>query len=1033
MKNFMNKLLACVFFSLIAFSAFSQKGSVIGTILDERNDPMIGANIILENTKMGAVTDINGKFIIQNVDPGNYTVIISSIGYKKQKQAVTVTGGKATPINMSLKEDVLQLEQVVVVGYGTKQKRDVTGSIETLKPKDFQDRTIDIEQSMQGRAAGVQITSMNGIAGSPSKVNIRGISSISAGTEPLYVIDNIPMTNGDFGSSGLGSGSSSLSDINPSDIESIEILKDASSAAIYGSRGANGVIIITTKKGKAGKTKFNASYSTGVVQETNRLKLISAKEQLSLRDQYYSELYNKDTVESPTSIVWGNITRHSADSLAELGGTDWIDKILRLGNYNDFNLSATGGNEKTVFFIGGTYHKENGFIKGNSFDRISGRINIENKATERLNLGGNIGLSFSDNQRVPTGDAGGLGDAQKLMPMIPIYNPDGSYFFNSGNPLWQIDNMKYTTKSFRTISNIFGDYEIYKDLKFRSEFGLDYLNLNENEFDFRDVYNSTSTSSAWNRRTSVMNWTTNNFLSYSKIFDSIHDVQITLGNSLQHSATSGVGLNGWDFPNDFFTTPNASSAANKAGYYYETGYGFVSNFLRTNYKLKNKYLASFSIRNDGSSRFGKDNRYGWFPAASAGWIISDEPFLKENPYLSFLKFRTSYGLTGNAEIGDFAYMGYYAPTGGYNGSVGIQPVTLENPKLKWEKSQSLDLTLDYGFLNNRLSGTICYYYKKTTDMLLNVSLPTSSGYSSFWKNSGKMQNSGFEFSILSRNINGKNFKWTTDFNIAFNKNEILDVQGLPPDAFESGQPGEGRVLEGYPIGQSYVVQYAGVSQSDQIISEHDVNGNITGTTQVHAGQPLYYDKFGNLMTSKNPNFYDHRVPRGNPFPKFSGGITNTFSYKNFEFSFLFSFSYGNTLYDDPAKSQIGDFRHIAQRPEILDAWTPTNTNTDVPMLLYSETSVNSDRFLFDASYIRLRSITFGYKLPTEICKKLKLESLKVFISGTNLLTFTKYPGWDPEVMRNVDPNSQQGNISFAGPSLQTPQAKTIGGGIQIEF
>ncbi|MBI5219215.1 MAG: TonB-dependent receptor [Bacteroidia bacterium] len=1030
---------AVLFFTGLSIS-FAQKGSISGTILDEKSEPMIGANVIIENTKVGAVTDINGKYTISNIETGKYTLVFSSIGYKKQKQQVDVTAGKTITTDMILKEDILQLDQVVVVGYGTKQKRDITGSIESIKAKEIAERsTGSFEQSMQGRAAGVQITSMNGIAGSPVKVKIRGVSSISAGGEPLYVIDGIPMTNGDFSSGGLGSGTSALSDINPSDIESIDILKDASSAAIYGSRGSNGVVIITTKKGKSGKTKFSASYTTGFVKEANRLKLLSASEQLGLNDQYYREYYsNNDSVESPLAPVFDNFTRAQADSFAALGGTDWIDQVLRLGNFNDFNISASGGNDKTTFYVGGTYHTENGFIKGNSFDRIAGRINVENKATEHLSLGGNIGLTYSTNKRIPTGDAGGLGNAQQCLPYLPVYNPAGQYFFTTvsgypSNPLWELETRKYTTQSFRSVSNIWGEYQVVKDLKFRSEFGVDFLYMNEDEFNFRNILDANSYSSAWNRRTNVMNWTTNNFFTYSKVLDSIHDFQITVGSSLQSSSTDGAGINGWDFPNDFFTTPNAASATNKTGYYYETGYGFVSNFLRANYKYNERYITSFSIRNDGSSRFGEKHRYGWFPAFSAGWIISDEPFLKDNKYVSHLKFRASYGFTGNANIGDFAYLGVYYPSNGYNGTAAILPGRLDNPNLGWEKSQQLDLTMDYGFLNNRISGAVSYYYKKTTDMLLNISIPSSSGFTSVLKNVGKMQNTGIEISILTRNIVTKNFKWQTDFNIAFNNNKVLDVQGLPPDAFESGQPGEGRVISGYPVGQAYVVQYAGVSQTSQTITEYDGNGNAIGTSNVKPGQALYYDKFGNLMTSSNPYFYDHRIPRGNPNPKFCGGFTNTFTYKNFDFSFLFSYVYGNTLYDDPAKRQMGDWKHIAQRPEMLDAWTPSNTDTDIPAISLSEPSVNSDRFLYDASFLRLRNITLGYKLPAEISRRFKIESMRIFITGTNLWTLTKYPGWDPEVIRNVDPNTQQGNISFAGPSLQTPQARTFGGGIQIEF
>ncbi|NTW33051.1 MAG: SusC/RagA family TonB-linked outer membrane protein [Bacteroidetes bacterium] len=1019
-----------------SFSVSAQKATLSGTIFDEKNQQMIGVSVSLKGTTTGSISDINGKYTIANLDAGKYTIVAYMIGYTKIEKEIELTAGQKKEQDFTFKEDVLQLNQVVVVGYGVREKRDITGSIETIKAKELVQNSgsSSVEQVMQGRASGVQVTSANGVAGAAVKINIRGTSSISAGSEPLYVIDGIPISSGDFSSGALGAKTNALSDLNPNDIESLEILKDASSAAIYGSRGANGVVIITTKKGKEGKTKFEASISSGIVKETNRLKLISATEQLELRDNARAELGL--TPESKATKIYGNWTRGQADSLAALGGTDWIDQVLQPGNQKQASISASGGNEKTIFYIGGTYLKEKGFLVGNNYEKVSGRVNIENKATEKLKLGANIGISFTNNQRVPIGDAGGLGDAQRMFPYIPVYNSDGTFFYPTkqgypSNPVWELNTKTYTVKTFRTISNIFADYTISKNLKYRSEFGLDVMNQNEDQFEFRNVQDPTSNSSAWNRKVNSVGWTTNNFFSYEKTINKIHEFVATLGNSIEKSSTNGVGLNGWNFPSDFFTTPNAADASNKTGYYYETGYAFVSNFFRLNYKLKNKYIIAFSIRDDGSSRFGKDNRYGWFPAASAGWIASDEKFLSDSKWLSYLKLRASYGYTGNANIGDFAYLGVYYPGTGYAGSTGIAPGTLPNPDLSWEKSQQLDLTMDWGVLKNKISGTLTYYFKRTSDMLLNVSIPTSSGFSSILKNVGKMNNHGYEFTITTKNLSGK-LKWTTDFNIAFNRNKVIDIAGLPADAFESGEPGEGRVLIDYPVGQAYVVKYAGVQQNDGAINLYDLQGNVTGTKVVKAGQDLYYDKFGNLMTSDNANFYENRVPCGSPIPKFLGGITNTFTFKNFEFNFLFCFVYGNTIYDDPAKQQIGAWDKIAQRPEILNSWTTENTNTDIPALnLYKPT--NSDRFLYDASYIRLRSVSLSYKFSEKVCKKLNLTTFKIFVSGTNLLTFTKYPGWDPEVLRNVDPNSQQGNISFAGPSLQTPQAKTVTGGISFTF
>lgn len=1026
MKSLKFLLISCIL--IISVNTFAQKGKIIGKIIDNKNEPLFMVSIIIEGSGTGTASDFDGNYSF-DVEPGNYTLVFSFIGYSAQKQKVEVLAGKTSTINVTLKEDVLLLDEAVVVGYGRRQKRDVTGSIATIKPKDIGDGAVTtVEQTMQGRASGVQITAANGIAGSPMKVNIRGNSSISAGSEPLYVIDGIPVTTGDLSPGSLGSKTSALADLNPSDIESIEILKDAASAAIYGSRGSNGVVLISTKKGKEGKTKFSIGYYSGIIKETNRLEFLDAKEHLALRDSVL--VWQGLEPESKESKIYNDWTRAQADSLAELGGTDWIDKFLRTGMVQDANISATGGNDKTIFYIGGTYHKEKGFLVGNDYERINGRINLENKATDYLKIGTNIGLSYSNNDRVPTGDDGGLGWAQQMLPYIPIYNADGTYFLPD-NPVWQLENCHFRASVFRTVSNIFADLKLYKDLSFRSEYGIDALNQIETEYNFRNVQKENSTSDAWDRRTTVYNWNSNNYFTYTKTLNQ-HDLAVNLGNSMQHSTTKQVGLHGWNFPNDYFTNP--TNATEKDGYGYSTQFGFVSYFFRANYKLKEKYLASLSIRSDGSSRFGNENKYGWFPALSAGWIISDEKFMESIKQISFLKFRTSYGFTGNANIGDLAYRGVYSANNGYNGQVGISPNSLENPELGWEKAKQLDVTLEYGILQNKISGTATYYNKITTDMLMFVTLPPSSGYAGIWRNIGKMSNKGFEFTLSTKNIN-KEFKWSTDFNIAFNKNKVLDTKGLPPDAFESGQPGEGRVIVGYPVGQAYVVQYAGVQKEDGTLIQYDNSGNPVDTFNVAAGTALYYDLNGNIMTKEHPtggDFYTlNRIPCGKPSPDFIGGITNNFSYKNIDLSFLISFVYGNTLYDDPAKRQLGDYTRIAQRKDVLDAWSPSNPDSDKPAI-FNE-AVNSDLYLYDASFIRLRSVTLGYKLSENYCKKLKLGSFRIYLSGTNLLTFTKYPGWDPEVLRNVDTNSQAGNVSFAGPSFQTPQAKTFTLGVQFTF
>ena len=1047
MREIYKILSLVILFFLISVNSFAQKGSVSGVVKDDK-ETLIGATVMIENSSIGTSTDINGKYTLQGIEQGSHTFVFSYMGFVTQKQVIQISADKTVVFDVTLKSDVALLEEYVVVGYGAFHKRDVAGSISTIKSKELEELPLQsFEQALQGRAAGVQVTSANGVAGGSIKVQVRGTSSISAGSEPLYVIDGIPATSGDYSPGGLGSRTSALADMNPNDIESIEVLKDAAAAAIYGSRGANGVVLITTKKGKAGRTKFNAGFYSGIVTETNRMEYITAAQQLSLRDKYRAQagLAPEASTVSLGTYEGSTFTRGMADSIAALGGTDWVDQVLRRGSVQEANLSASGGNDKTLFYLGGTYRNEKGFLLGNQYERLNGRLNVENKATDRLKLGVNVGLAYSSNDRVPIGEAGGLGSAQRLLPYLPVKDADGSYFgpqgLNQGveNPLWALENRTFNAKIYRTISNLFAEYKIMDNLAFRSEWGIDLYNQIENEFNFRNTKDQASYSTAWDRRTNVTNWTTNNYFNYYKNINNIHDITYLLGMSLQSSYTKGVGLQGGNFSNDFFTNPGSAAAVNQSGYGFETGYGFNSYFTRLNYKFYNRYQAAFSLRVDGSSRFGVNNRYGMFPAGSLGWIISDESFMSDIKFLSYLKLRASYGLTGNAEIGDFASLGYYATNNGYAGNPGMVPSSLPNPELGWEKSAQFDVNIDYALFKERIAGTFTFYNKRTTDLLLYVNIPSSSGYGVILENVGSLRNFGFEMSLFTRNID-KAFKWTTDFNISLNRNKVLDLAGLPPDAFESGQPGEGRVIVGSPVGQHYLVRSAGVVQEDTQLNLYDLNGNqlfnTNGTAQtvlVKAGEEVFYDKNGNLMSGSNPDFYENRVACGNPVPKFMGGITNSFSYKGFDFSFLFVFVYGNTIYDDDAKNQIGSFTSTAQRQEILDAWTAENTNTNVPKLDINYSPKNSDRFLYDGSFIRLRNITFGYNIPKKLCEKYKLNNVRVYLCGQNILTFTKFPGWDPEVLRNVQPGSQASNVSFAAPYLPTPQAKIITAGVNIGF
>ncbi|MGB0369166.1 MAG: SusC/RagA family TonB-linked outer membrane protein [Flavobacteriales bacterium] len=709
----MLKHLLLALFVLNTLLAFAQTGTVKGVMTGDDGLSIIGGTALIEGTTIGASTDFDGNYELKEVPVGEQTVVFSFIGLKTQKQKLTIKEGETTEFSVTLSEDVMLLDQVVVVGYGTTQKRDITGSIATVKAEAIeQSSQPSVDEALQGQAAGVSIISQNGISGSAVKINVRGTNSIAAGSQPLIVVDGIPITTGNFDPGNLGSSSNALSDLNPNDIESIEVLKDAAATAIYGSRGANGVVMITTKRGKAGKSNINIGYSYGIMNETNRVKFLDASEHLALRDRARTD--QGLAAETPGTSVGGGLTREEADSIARNGGTDWIDEMLRTGGVHQLELSASGGSEKVRYYLGGAYRSEDGFLKGNSYDRVNARLNLDADASKILRLGGNLAITYTSIDRVRTGDAGGLGTAQQILPYIPIYDENGDFNNDIGNPVRDLELQSFNTEIIRSINSLYADLTLHKNLKFHTDFGIDFMNQQEDEFNFRNVNQLGSTSSAWDRTTRVINWNLNNFLTYEKDWNEKHYFKMMVGQSAQRVKAEGFGLFGFGFPNDYLTSPSDAPRENQNGYSYETGNGLLSFLSRINYKFKNRYLLGISMRGDASSRFGPDNKWGFFPAFSAGWIISDEKFMAKSKAVPYLKLSASFGYTGNDAIPDFAYWSLYSAGFDYADSSGVAPIQLDNPNLKWERSQQLDVNLDFAFFESKLFGNFpCCFVEKS--------------------------------------------------------------------------------------------------------------------------------------------------------------------------------------------------------------------------------------------------------------------------------------------------------------------------------
>ena len=1025
----MNKLLQVSLICLFLFISFlgnAQNVEVTGKVTTtDDGSPLPGVSITIKGTTKGTITDDKGMYKIST--PVNATLQASFIGFADFEQAI----GSRSVVNFSLSADIESLNEVVVTGYGSQIKRDLTGNIVKIKAGDIQDMPVTtFEQSIQGKAAGVQINQGTGKLAQGIQVRVRGQSSVSASNEPLYVLDGIPLTQGNLGIN--GGNTNPLVDINPQDIESIEILKDASAGAIYGARAANGVVLITTKKGKSGKSKINFGMQYGSSKPTKILKFLNTQQYI---DFYRVAATNSDIIDGydakdPDSYTSYMNSFFDTQSLGTLGtpkqaDTDWGSLAFQAAPSQQYDLNLSGGSDKTTFFISGQLLDQTGIVLGNAFNRMTGRINLTHKVTERLSIGMNMSIARSLNNRV-SGDRQFDNPLQlvALPPMtpqndpatgLPVGTPPGDisipvYY----NAIINLGNAYYNTTVHRNISNVFGEYAIFKGLRFRTEFALDLLNQQEEQY-----YNSNTQRNfgaplgyGFNRFVRVENYNTNNYFVYDNTFGK-HVINATAGLSYQNSQTKTNAAEGKDFPSDAYRMITSAARKTDASST-QSDYRFASYFTRVNYKFNEKYLLSLSARVDGSSRFGADNRYGFFPSVSAGWILSEESFLKEIKLISFLKLRASFGKTGNAEIGNFPQLGLFTGDAGYGTLPGQRPSQLANPSLGWESTQQIDVGLDFGILNNRINGEIDYYEKNTTGLLLNVNVPGTTGFATQVKNVGALTNKGFEFVLNTENLVGQ-FKWKTSLNASTNKNKITDLQG---QIIEGGLANMSRAVEGQPLGTFFTVEYAGVDPANGDALFYKNTKNTDGTLD--------------RATTKTYS-QAQRVVIGSPLPKWIAGVTNTFSYKGIELSVFLNGVFGNKLnfYGVGRFSSANGRFEDNQTVNQLAAWTPQNTDTKVPQarLFFNNGAQASSRFIEDGSYVRLRNVTLAYNLPKNLVSKVKLSNVRIFFTGQNLLTFTKYSGWDPEV--NAD--DVVTNIALGYDFYTTPQAKTFMGGLNISF
>ncbi|MBS1231239.1 MAG: TonB-dependent receptor, partial [Bacteroidetes bacterium] len=768
------KKLLLLLFVLFGFllQANSQQKTITGTVTGtEDGQPVIGATVLLKGTTTGTSTDINGRYQI-SATPGS-VLEFRFVGMRTREVIV----GTSDIIDVSLEYELKGVDEVVVVGYGSAIKRTVSGSVTKVDTKGLSEMpTTSFESAIQGKTAGVFIEQASGKLGEAVKMRIRGSSSVSADNQPLYVIDGVPITTQSLANAD-NQPVSPLADIAMADVESIQVLKDASAAAIYGSRASNGVVIITTKKGVKGATKFNVDYTTGISEPSRLREWLNA-------DQYL-ELFNEsmENVSDEDGLVWGWLPKEDIWDMFVPGwdqgyDTDWQKEAFQKGSLNRINVSGSGGNDFTTYYAGLSYDNTKGILRGNNMTKLSGRLNLDQKATDKLSFGVQMNLLRTEMDRVENDNA--FATPLQLVAQAPVtlvYDPEtGELNTNTiyYNGLISLRDGLNNHTVFRSLANAYVSYKILKDLSFRSELGTDIMDMREKNFWGRLTIGAGPAGEAQNRSVRVVNYNWENYLTFTRKID-IHDINVVAGMSYQQSNTTGSDVQGKGFPtDDFHNIANAAEATEFSSW--DEGYSYLSYFARANYKLRERYLFSLSGRIDGSSRFGVDNRYGFFPAVSAGWIISEEEFMSGiKNTLSYLKLRASFGITGNSGIPDYAHLALYTGVN-YAGRNALQPEQLQSRELGWENTAQTDIGLDFGLFKNRLTGELDLYFKKTTDLLLYRTLPSTSGFTGVWSNTGELENKGFEFALHSNNFVG-DFKWTTDFNIAFNKNKILNING----------------------------------------------------------------------------------------------------------------------------------------------------------------------------------------------------------------------------------------------------------------
>lgn len=1009
-----NRLLVCLslFLFLVTGTALAQSGGIRGKVIDATTgESLPNANILVKELGRGASSDINGNYSIMNIPAGTYTIESSFVGYKRFSTRVTV-GESTVTLNINFEPALVGLDELVVTGYGVQTKREVTGAITQVKAEQIENLPIQsFDQALQGRAAGVQVTSASGQPGGAIRVRIRGYGSINASNQPLYIVDGVQLTENSQNASQASS--NPLASLNPNDILSIEVLKDAAAASIYGAQAANGVILITTKQGRAGSSVITVNSTFGWTEQAKFYDKMDSPTWLNfLMEAFENHAKVVGTnVQAARNLILTNFYPGCTSALLgtpscdpNLAPTyDWQRAMYQTGINREIDASISGGTDVTRFFVSAGFEDSEGQARRTDFKRMSLRTNVDHRVNSKMTVETRINLA-STRQFGAASDGnfinGPFFAGAWMQPTRAIYNPDGSYNENVPNAnivQWQ-DLEEKNARTNDVQGSLAFNYRLPQNLILRVFGGLNFRQARDTNYRSSLIPGASRTNGGdlFEANREIFSYNVNATLNYNKSFNNVHNVSGLLGSEYKEESQEAFTASGRGFANPLFDILSlAATPATVSGT--ATEFKAASVFGQAKYDYNNKYLFNATARYDGSSRFGIDNRWGLFYAFSGAWNLANEDFIPLPAAITDLKLRAGYGITGNSGIGNFASRSLFGSGGSYNSGAGLRPSQLANNILTWEEAKTINVGLDYAIFEGRISGALDLYRKRNERLLLGRSLPSDSGFGSITENAGVVQNQGYEFEITTRNVDRGDFYWTSSFNITSNQNELI--------ALNEGQTSIGTsYFVGEPLRFYYGYNWAGVNPAD--------------------GRPMWYDQNGNityLVTAADQEIISYLDPTH------YGGLTNTLSYKGITLDVFFQYDMGGNTFEQ----QVGYFlmdpgTQGGLLNRLLDRWTTPGQVTDIEKAFrnrnepgMSSRTTASTWFIESTSYIRLKNATLSYQLPDNITSRLGIRTFKVFATGNNLITWTKYPGIDPEFLDTA-------NAPY-------PQGRTIRTGVQLQF